>query len=426
MTTRATAPERTMWGHRPGRGDAPDIRQRLLGGLIVNGPDGHHAGVDNSALIQRLLLFETFILQSGRFWEFPYLIRTFGHEGVRALLRSGALSLELRESLIGLAGGGSAETQVQVRGSVVRVSPLRYTAGELTFDDEGLEKDFEELSRSAELAGKKAKKLEQSIRARLLPRVEHGKVLALEQTLGEFDSLAPHVRRAIEVAGQRGLPPADLRNLDLRIRRLVTGSHEVEADISRCPNATPEQVASAIKQGFGGVANMNARIDDMRSYSALVGFRDEELPVFGEKLDFVAHQLDPEAQVSRLSRVLELAELPDISDPDVARGVSLERVVEVRESQECRGFREWLWGSGAKSNEEIEEHFRGIRNRLATFIRAPAGKRVRWLATEGLGFVPVLGNVVSFLDEFVVEKVLKDPGPLSFISRQYPSIFDRR
>lgn len=35
----------------------PDIRQRLLGRLIVNDVDGHHAGVDNTALIQRLLLF---------------------------------------------------------------------------------------------------------------------------------------------------------------------------------------------------------------------------------------------------------------------------------------------------------------------------------------------------------------------------------
>jgi hypothetical protein len=312
---------------------------------------------------------------------------------------------------------------VRVSGSVVRVSPLRYTAGEITFDDEGLEKDFEELSRTAELVGKKAKKLEQSIRARLLPRVEHGKVLALEQTLAEFDSLAPHVRRAIEVAGQRAVPPADLRNLDLRIRRLVTGSYEVEADISRCLNVTPEQVASAIKEGLGGVASMNARIDDMRSYSALTGFRDEELPIFGEKLDFIAHQVDPDAQVSRLSRVLEIAELPDISDPAVAREVRLERVLEVRESAECRSFREWLWGSDAKSNEEIEEQFRSIRKRLAGFIRAPSGKKLRWVATEGAGLVPVFGTVVSLFDSFVLEKVLKDPGPFSFISRQYPSIF---
>lgn len=416
---------------RANRGiSAPDFRQRLLGRLIVNGPDGHHAGVDDSALIQRLLLFETFIVQSARFWEFPYLIRTYGYEGAMALLRSGAISLELRESFIGRQGGGTAEPSVNVHGSVVRVSPIRYTAAEIDFDDELLDKDFDELRRSVELTRRQAAKLEHSIRAHLLPRVAHGKPQALEQTLAEVDSAAPHVRRAIELAGQRASSPADLRGLDLHIRRLVTGSHEVKADISRCPNVTPEQVASAIKDGLGAVGSLNARIDDMRSYSALLGFQNEDLPVFGDKLDFVAHQFDPAAQVSRLSRILELGGLPDVSAPDVARGVSLERVLEVRESPECRSFRAWLWGSDVTSNEEIEEHFRGVKQRLSRFVRAPSGKALRWMASTAAGLVPgvgiVTGAVAGLLDTFVVEKVLKDPGPLSFISRQYPSIFDGR
>lgn len=370
--------------------------------------------------------FETFILQSARFWEFPYLIRAFGYEGVIALLRSGALSLEIRESLIALLGGGVAQTAVQVRGSVVRVSPLRYGAVELNFDDERQQdKLFEELRQGAELKGKRATKLEQSIRARLSPRVGDAKVAALEQARAEFDSLAPHVRRAIEVAGQQQLPSADLRGLDLRIRRLVTGSHEVEADISRCPNVTPDQVASAIRSGLLGVAELNARIDDMRSYSALIGFRGDELPIFGDKLEFLAQQVDPEAHVSRFSRILELAGLPDVSHPDVVRDVNLERVLEVRESPECRSFRAWLWGSDAKSNEEIQEHFRSVGTRLASFVRAPSGKRLRWLASTVAGLHPVAGIGVGLLDAFVVEKVLKDPGPLSFVSRQYPSIFER-
>jgi hypothetical protein len=62
-------------------------------------------------------------------------------------------------------------------------------------------------------------------------------------------------------------------------------------------------------------------------------------------------------------------------------------------------------------------------------VRSKYGKSIRWAASTGPGLIPGIGTVLSgglgLLDTFLTEKVLKEPGPLSFLSKRYHSIFDR-
>jgi hypothetical protein len=53
---------------------------------------------------------------------------------------------------------------------------------------------------------------------------------------------------------------------------------------------------------------------------------------------------------------------------------------------------------------------------------------MRWLASTGFGAIPVagpvLGAVAGLLDAFLVEKILPENGPITFLSKSYPSIFE--
>ncbi|MGO8882262.1 MAG: hypothetical protein ACLQI7_00825 [Streptosporangiaceae bacterium] len=81
----------------------------------------------------------------------------------------------------------------------------------------------------------------------------------------------------------------------------------------------------------------------------------------------------------------------------------------------------------SQTDEEIEESFASVRERLAAITHTRTGKVMRFLVDGGAGAVPVVGPVlapvVSLLDTFIVEELIGKPGPISFLGRSYPSIF---
>jgi hypothetical protein len=72
-----------------------DIQRRLIAPCAVFLPDGQRAIPDTTALLRRLVLFDTYILQTIRFKEFIPLTRSLGLDNVLLLLGSEALKLEL-------------------------------------------------------------------------------------------------------------------------------------------------------------------------------------------------------------------------------------------------------------------------------------------------------------------------------------------
>ena len=173
------------------------------------------------------------------------------------------------------------------------------------------------------------------------------------------------------------------------------------------------------------IAGLNERFEEMHSYNALIGFRDEEMPIVDEKLRFLFDQMDPTKQEERFDRVVELAGLPD---PETVEGaVDVEKLLQVRNTDECRQFRQWLRSLDSASDEEIEAEIGSLREKLSRAVRSRSGKTVRFIATTGAGFIPIVGPAIGpalgALDTFAVEKLLPEPGPVSFLGSSYSSIF---
>src|SRR5262249_53359637 len=133
-------------------------------------------------------------------------------------------------------------------------------------------------------------------------------------------------------------------------------------------------------------------------------------------------QIDPDRQEERLTRVLELANLPD---PETAEGtVNVERLLAARRREEVVEFRHWLRTLDAATDEEIRERVNSVRERISEAVYSPTGKAVRFAATAAADVLPFGGLVVGALDEFVLEKVLLEPGPVSFLGSTYRSLFE--
>jgi hypothetical protein len=162
----------------------------------------------------------------------------------------------------------------------------------------------------------------------------------------------------------------------------------------------------------------------MIEFSALAGFREDEAPIlFGKVAGLMASQ-NPEAAGELFKRVLEIADVPDF-EPN--QRVDVDQLLRVRESDECRAFRDWLSKAGSLGDAEIRDLTRGIKNKLSSLAHSRSGKVARFMATTGLGFVPlaglVLGPVSSFVDSFLVDHALKESAVLAFLSDSYPSLF---
>jgi hypothetical protein len=131
-----------------------------------------------------------------------------------------------------------------------------------------------------------------------------------------------------------------------------------------------------------------------------------------------------------LHRVISITGLPDVGTAARQGALDVHRFLEIRESPECEAFRQWLYSVDAQSDEEIAERLRSMRGRLSRLSRlldGPAGRTVRFAVSTAAGFAPEVGAAaglaVGAADSFIVDRLLRAPGPTSFLSDLYPSVF---
>ena len=211
----------------------------------------------------------------------------------------------------------------------------------------------------------------------------------------------------------------------VRVEALDETDFRVETNIrDELPGLDEETAHKVIERGVIGVAGLHMRIDDMEQYQAMSGFRYGETPLMEEKLGFLARQLDPDVQVERFERVVELLDLPDVDpNPDV-RDVDMARLVEIVQGDEARQFRQWLRGIDTLDDKEVRDQIRRIRETLAHAVHSTGGRAVRFLTATGVGVAaPPAGVVLGALDTFVADKILREDGPTAFLGRLYPSVF---
>lgn len=99
----------------------------------------------------------------------------------------------------------------------------------------------------------------------------------------------------------------------------------------------------------------------------------------------------------------------------------------MRESAECREFREWLVSLDEVSDAQIKEMADSVKNRIASIVGSTGGRVMRFVATTGIGLIPpigpIAGVVAGAVDAFLVDRVLSKSGVVAFLSETYPSLF---
>lgn len=390
------------------------ITDRLLARVAIQGKGNRVLDVDPSALVTRLLLFPTYILQSVQLDELPFLIRLFGEDGLLRLLDAGALKI-LFESYT-IAQLGQARADLYISGNRKRLplgsfslSPIR-----LHEQEEITERKLNSLPIS----------LAESVRANLLTMPEGFSATVFEGLYSDVRKGMPIVEKSIACELERlGIHP---RRLRVRITEVEPEDFRVDSNIKSEYGLSDENAHRVVERALLAVSDLNLRLAEMSAYDALSGIREGDHALLESKLKAIANLVDASNHESQFNRVTNIAGLQTLAAG--AAGVDAEKLIKVRESDECGAFRDWLRSTDMRSDAELKMRLRGINSRVREALNSGAGKIIRFAISSGLSALlsPVAALGLSAVDTFLVEKLAPKDAIVSFLSESYPSLFRER
>ena len=394
-----------------------ELRNRLIGPSATRqfrGADEPILDVDLGALLRRLILFDTYILESYRFREILKVVEVAGVEGAIHLLESGALKLFC--DLVAFAERTSPKP-----------APSEYAFATMVLPDRAsfVERCFFQLGEFSNIPSAEMIRLRSAIMGALVdPFPQAAWAEAIDQSITDFTTESV-LSAAVAESFKRILGrPVERTELKLLTQKTGNMSVVVRSNLRDRFLLSEEDERRIIGSALRALSGLAFRLQHMKTYSAISGLRDQEITLLDNKVSFLIRELDPKLQDEQFRRVIAIGGLPDF---DSAIKVDMEKLLDIRRSRECIEFRQWLRTIQAESDTQIRDRITSIRERLGTMVHGKTGRVARFLVTSGIGLIPVVGNIAgpvfSGLDTFVVDELLTSSGPISFISKSYPSLF---
>ena len=407
-----------------------DIREHHFG-RIASEPSGSDGSieVDLGALVRRLILFETVTIESFRLREIPSLVGAFGPEGLGELLDSGAIRIICDAMGTGRVGDSSVS-----RATIDADGPLAFDHIRLAAYSAGDRRQYRHSCllelRSPRISFKVAKRLKAHLASKLIEYPREAGQAALDDTVCDLRKHPWQIWEGIRVTAMRetGIDPGPTPGPDFRSEELDPGDFRIVTSLGAQLKLSDEAARRCVEGGVLAVAHLNQRLNLMKHLEAVTGFRTDEVELFEKKPSFIWSQLDPRSQERRFDRVVSLAGLPDLSGLPAESAISVDRLLRLREDDECRQLREWVRNIDSETDEEIEREFGSVRAKLAAITGGAPGRAIRFLVSTGVGQTPAVGSLaglaLSAADSFLLDRIIGKRGPATFLGRSYPSLFE--
>jgi hypothetical protein len=388
-----------------------DIARRLYAPIAVQDRQSRVRSVDLPAFIARILLFDTYILQSVWLEDLILLQHSCGPAGLAQLFESGALRFECHGFAIGQIGQARSTFNSEQPKQSLPLFNYQFSVIRVQGQEEKIERTLSTLDSGLRT---------ELIKGRVLVPADYSKSL-FDGFYRDLSSELLNSVVRIELR-RRGIIPVSHH---LRVEPKEDDEFAVDSDLPRryrLPDVEAHRVIESAMMALGGLA---ARIASMQAYSALTGFSENDRAVLDAKLRAIAGLIIPTSEQA-FSRVIALKGLPV---PEYGSSVvDVKKLLKIRESDECRAFKDWLSGSEAFSDMELRERVSGFGQRIREAVNSKAGKAVRFVVSNGLGLIfgPVglaAGVATSAADSFLLERLLPKDSVISFLSESYPSLF---
>ncbi|HVQ37855.1 MAG TPA: hypothetical protein VMS31_10005 [Pyrinomonadaceae bacterium] len=375
------------------------------------------------------MLFDDYVLESCKLLEFSQLVSMFGFDSVLELVKSRSITIKCDANLIGVFG----DTEDLVRKG--KSLEFDFTYVRAANHEEYLSSCLQKIPTNSSLTPRQRIKLKQALAVRvdkaagMPPAVESPELKAIRNFLAEASSNVPNVKRscALELKERHGVI-IQPEQFSLIIHRPSQDLLKAETDLHKLVGLDLGQTHDVIKYSLLRMSGISERFGIMERYTALTGLNNIDLPVFEGRYEFFADQISANRDKSRLNRLLEIEGFPNFEAIAAEGRLRLDKILEIRETHECRDFRTWLKQIDRMSDEEIRDQIESFRSAVGNFMGRTSGKIVRLLVSNGVGAIPAVGPLIglaaSVVDSFLVDKLFPSSGPISFINRRLPSVFE--
>lgn len=403
------------------------LTRQLIGKCAVLDPENDSVEVDLTGFVRRLVLFDKLILQSIRLKELPFLLNVFGYNGFVSLIQSGAFVIHCDAATVGQTGQLRV-LESRAKKGLLPLCSYAFSMVRTTDWHSYIENCLRILDAVDSISDTQHNALKNLVKSSAVSYPTDFGTTSLTQLKTELATNRPGIELLVmKSLGDRLGITVDKGSIGITTHRIDDTDFRVETNIASQFHLDELVTHKVIERALLAVGGLNQRIEEMRTYSAISGFLPEEVPIFAEKLDFLFESLLPQRQEERFQRVLDITGVPELDKVDTSTRVDADKLLEVRDSAECREFRTWLSTIDYASDTEIRERMGSLQARLSTLAHTKLGRGMRFITITGIRFIPVVGSalapVLGGLDRFLLEKLFPHSGPASFINNLYPSIF---
>jgi hypothetical protein len=391
------------------------MARRLLAPVAIQAKDNTVISVDLGSFVRRILLFDTYVLQSVWLNDVQLLRQSLGDSGLIQLFQSGALKLYCESFMIGETGRARADLRLAGNNKRLPLSSYSFSVLRVQGQQQKIESGLARFGSPL-----------QNEAANTLLFIDQQ-----EFTKQVFDGFYADLRGTSDIV--KCAVEIELRSLGIKPKRLKVEIEEIESEDFKAVHNLHSQYGlseakshEVILKSLLAIGGLNQRFAEMMTHSALSGIRDNDLPLLQGKLNLVAALAgDVSHSEKRLERVVALAGLPNPVFGETR--IDVDKLLGLRDSDECRAFRDWLAQSDSLSDKEIRERVKSLSSKIKLFLNTVPGKLTRFFVSAGLslapGVGPVLGIGASVVDAFILDKLAPKDAIVSFLSDSYPSVF---
>lgn len=400
-----------------------ELRDRVFGPIGVAGSDGSLKSVNIAALVRRLILFDHVYIETNLLREVPALLQAFGYKGLLQLIEDPDVDF-ISDAVTAGSIGQSVLAENRPMG-VLPIGSFEITNVRLHEPGQQFEAALKNVD-ALQINAKRKRKLLKKLEDKLMRYPSDGATGVAEyyaQIAEAPESILPSIRYTL--SAELGVVPPT--NIEVHVDQLSFGrGFRVQSNLTDLFDIDDQRAHQLVERALLGIAGVNQRLEHMRTLNAMTGFQPQESVLLRSKLDLVLKEVDPAAQEDRFDRVVNVGGLPGLVD--LRQGsIDVEELLKLRRHKDCVAMRQWLRTLDGSSDVEISQMFGSLHERMARVTHAPAVTVARWMFTTGLGILPhygtALGVAGSAMDQFIMEKLIGNPGPVTFLSKNYRSIF---
>lgn len=398
--------------------------------------------IDVDSFIRRILLHDTYILDSNALDEINHLVKIFGLEGVLLLLDSGILRIHCEPlSLIADITNLYKDKMSLSSNSYYLASAKasRHKCRKKSEKNKGFQKDIEYVEKCLEsnvnpilgYGHKDKKSLKKAIKKSLSHPLIDFATDAFEKLISDLSGNNKILRTVILFKLKNDkkidLEKVDLDKLEVHVFKPSLSSEgviSVETNLQQLTDLDVSSCRSIISSSLTGIGGAYSRLAQTKAFNALPVFSDQDSYVFDTYCQLILEQVSSEKLEVKFEDVIKVNELDFASIS--SDKVDAKKLLRIKETQECKLFVDWL-SSGKDLDSNFHELSDRLKDKISLFAPSTQGKLLRFVASSGVGMIPGIGPLAGMtlgaFDGFFLEKFLWKPSPLSFINNLYPSIF---